>query len=119
MTTKDGFTSIPIMNDALLSSPDTRAVFAVRLHCALIDIGFIYLKYTPVADALLNEGIMYLPPSWSRRWKAWRGSARYRGAINGSLESRSICVFGVHLRCVCSPACLPRAREWRGKRVEN
>jgi len=43
MTTRDNFTSIPILDYALLSSPDTRAVFVRQLQHALIDVGFLYL----------------------------------------------------------------------------
>ncbi|SRR6266481_4801117 len=57
----DNFVSIPILNYALLSSPDTRADFIRQLQHALIDIGFFYLEHTPVPDALFDEVIAYLP----------------------------------------------------------
>jgi isopenicillin N synthase-like dioxygenase len=65
MTTRDNFTSIPILNYALLSSPDTRAVFVRQLQHALIDVGFLYLEHTPVANTLFDEVIAHLPRVFS------------------------------------------------------
>ena len=61
MTSANDFTSVPILNYALLSSPDTRAVFIKQLQHALIDVGFLYLEHPPVPDALIDEVIAYLP----------------------------------------------------------
>ncbi len=61
MTIVDNFTSIPILNHALLSSPDTRAAFIAQLQHALITVGFLYLEHPPVSDALIDEVIAYLP----------------------------------------------------------
>jgi hypothetical protein len=62
-TVTDDFTSVPILNYALLSSPDTRPVFIQHLQHALIDVGFLYLEntHTVVPDALFDEVIAYLP----------------------------------------------------------
>jgi isopenicillin N synthase-like dioxygenase len=65
MTTRDNFTSIPILNYALLSSADTRAVLVRQLQHALIDVGFLYLEHTPVASTLFDEVIAYLPRVFS------------------------------------------------------
>jgi isopenicillin N synthase-like dioxygenase len=62
--TDDDFTSIPILNYVLLSSPDTRPVFIRQLQNALINVGFLYLENaTPVSDRaqLFDEVIAYLP----------------------------------------------------------
>jgi isopenicillin N synthase-like dioxygenase len=61
MTVSDNFTSIPILNYALLSSPGTRATFIEQLRHALIDVGFLYLEHPPVSDALVDRVIAYLP----------------------------------------------------------
>ncbi len=61
VTDKSNFTSIPILNYALLSSPDTRAIFIQQLQHALFDVGFLYLEHTPVPDTLFDEVIAYLP----------------------------------------------------------
>jgi isopenicillin N synthase-like dioxygenase len=61
MTVLDNFTSIPIVNYALLSSPDTRTVFIKQLQNALINVGFLYLEHPPVADTLIDEVTAYLP----------------------------------------------------------
>ena len=61
MTIVDNFTSIPILNYALLSSPDARAAFIAQLQHALITVGFLYLEQPPVSDALIDEVIAYLP----------------------------------------------------------
>ena len=61
MTIVDNFTSIPILNYALLSSPDARAAFIAQLQHALITAGFLYLEHSPVSDALIDEVIAYLP----------------------------------------------------------
>ena len=67
-TVTDDFTSIPILNYALLSSPDTRPVFIRQLQNALINVGFLYLENTPVGvpdsdyhHALFDDVIAYLP----------------------------------------------------------
>jgi hypothetical protein len=62
-TVTDDFTSIPILNYALLSSPDARPVFIQQLQHALINVGFLYLENTDtvVPDALFDEVIAYLP----------------------------------------------------------
>ena len=61
MTVADNFTSIPILNYALLSSANTRATFIEQLRHALIDVGFLYLEHPPVSDALIDQVIAYLP----------------------------------------------------------
>ena len=61
MTSTDSFTSIPVLSYALLSSPDSRAVFIQQLQHALVDVGFLYLEHPPVPDALFDEVIAYLP----------------------------------------------------------
>ena len=62
-TVNDDFTSIPILNHALLSSPDSRPVFIQQLQHALINVGFLYLEntHTLVPDTLFDEVIAYLP----------------------------------------------------------
>jgi isopenicillin N synthase-like dioxygenase len=62
-TVTNDFTSIPILNYALLSSPDTRSVFIRQLQHTLINVGFLYLENnTPVVpDALFDKVIAYLP----------------------------------------------------------
>jgi len=60
----DDFTSIPILNYALLSSPDTRTFFIRQLQHALVDVGFLYLENTSpvvVPPGLFDEVIAYLP----------------------------------------------------------
>lgn len=75
--TDDDFTSIPILNYALvLSSPNTRSVFVRQLQNALINVGFLYLENTttpanpnpPIPEhdhddhaLLFDEVIAYLP----------------------------------------------------------
>lgn len=54
-TVTDDFTSIPILNYALLSSPDTRPDFIRQLQHALINVGFLYLENTPPAPAVVQE----------------------------------------------------------------
>ncbi|KAH9998110.1 Clavaminate synthase-like protein [Russula compacta] len=61
MTAVEDFTSIPILNYASISSPDTRAAFIQQLQHALIDVGFLYLEHPPVPDALFDQVIAYLP----------------------------------------------------------
>jgi len=61
MTVADNFTSIPILNYGLLSSPDTHPVFIKQLQHALINIGFLYLEHPPVSNALIDDVIAYLP----------------------------------------------------------
>lgn len=61
MTVLNNFTSIPILNYALLSSPDSRSAFIKQLQNALINVGFLYLEHPPVADALIDEVTAYLP----------------------------------------------------------
>jgi isopenicillin N synthase-like dioxygenase len=63
-TVTEDFTSIPILNYALLSSPGTRPVFIRQLQHALINVGFLYLENTAAAvvpNALFDEVTAYLP----------------------------------------------------------
>lgn len=61
--TEGDFTSIPILNYALLSSPGTRRLFIQQLQHALINVGFLYLENVAVVvpDVLFDEVIAYLP----------------------------------------------------------
>jgi isopenicillin N synthase-like dioxygenase len=61
MTSSDHFSSIPILDYAHLSSPETRAVFVQQLEHALVDVGFLYLEHPPVPDVLFDDVIAYLP----------------------------------------------------------
>jgi len=106
VTDKSNFTSIPILNYALLSSPDTRAIFIQQLQHALFDVGFLYLEHTPVPDALFDEVIAYLPRVFAlpqERKDALRMTytPHFLLRICGCRASRSIYVFGDRLRCVC------------------
>ena len=61
MAIVDNFTSIPILDYALLSSPDSRPAFIEQLRHALINVGFLYLEHAPVSDTLIDDVIAYLP----------------------------------------------------------
>ncbi|GBE80286.1 hypothetical protein SCP_0300010, partial [Sparassis crispa] len=55
------FSSIPILDYALLSSPDTRGTFVAQLRHALINVGFLYLSHAPVDPADVAAVAAYAP----------------------------------------------------------
>ncbi|OCH89069.1 Clavaminate synthase-like protein [Obba rivulosa] len=55
------FSSIPILDYALLSSPATRPAFIAQLRHALINVGFLYLAHAPVAPADVAAVAAYAP----------------------------------------------------------
>ncbi|KAI0273328.1 Clavaminate synthase-like protein [Gloeopeniophorella convolvens] len=55
------FTSIPILDYALLASPTTRPAFLTQLRSALITTGFLYLAHPPVPPALIDAIVAHLP----------------------------------------------------------
>jgi isopenicillin N synthase-like dioxygenase len=52
------FTSVPILDYSLLSSPSTKPQFISQLRSALINVGFLYLSHPPVDPSGL---ISYIP----------------------------------------------------------
>jgi len=55
------FTSLPILDYSLLSSPETRQEFILQLRDAVINVGFFYLSNPPIPPALLASLIDYIP----------------------------------------------------------
>jgi isopenicillin N synthase-like dioxygenase len=55
------FTSVPILDYTLLSSPSTRTEFINQLRHALIDVGFLYLQNPPVPPELVARIIELVP----------------------------------------------------------
>lgn len=57
----DAFTSIPILDYAQATSPDTRPAFLAALRDAIVRVGFFYLKNASipadVRDALVEQSI--------------------------------------------------------------
>ena len=49
------FSSIPILDLSLASSPDTKPAFLESLRHALLEVGFLYIKNTGVSDALAQD----------------------------------------------------------------
>lgn len=55
------FSSIPIVDYALLSSPSTRPIFISQLRHALVNVGFLYLCNHPIQSATVDTLISYFP----------------------------------------------------------
>lgn len=55
------FSSVPILDYTLLSSPTTRPEFIAQLRHAFINVGFLYLSNPPVAPADIAAVIDYAP----------------------------------------------------------
>lgn len=55
------FSSIPILDYSLVSSPSTRPAFVRQLQHALINVGFLYLSNSPVAQQDIDAVIKYCP----------------------------------------------------------
>ncbi|KAJ5626248.1 hypothetical protein N7510_002557 [Penicillium lagena] len=51
---KENFTSIPILDFAQVSSPSTKSVFLENLRDALVNVGFFYLRNTPISPDIQN-----------------------------------------------------------------
>ncbi|THH17296.1 hypothetical protein EW146_g3500 [Bondarzewia mesenterica] len=57
----DNFSSVPVLDYALLSSPATRPTFIAHLRNALINIGFLYLSHPPVTPGDIDTLVAYVP----------------------------------------------------------
>ena len=55
------FSSVPVLDYALLSSLDTRPTFIAQLQHALINVGFLYLAHPPVAPDEFDALVAYIP----------------------------------------------------------
>ncbi|TCD64835.1 hypothetical protein EIP91_003583 [Steccherinum ochraceum] len=55
------FSSIPVLDYSLLSSPETRSEFIRQLQHTLINVGFLYLSNPPVAREDIDAVINYCP----------------------------------------------------------
>ncbi len=51
------FTSIPILDLALASDPQTKAAFLADLRHALMEVGFLYLENVGIPDELFAQVI--------------------------------------------------------------
>ena len=60
-STAADFSSVPILDYSLLSSPSTRAQFISQLQHALINVGFLYLSNHPVPAPLVSSVVSYIP----------------------------------------------------------
>ncbi|EJD02689.1 iron/ascorbate oxidoreductase [Fomitiporia mediterranea MF3/22] len=58
---KHDFTSVPILDYTLLSTPEGRKSFIDQLRHALIFVGFFYLQHPPVPQTLVQSLIDYIP----------------------------------------------------------
>jgi isopenicillin N synthase-like dioxygenase len=61
MRTRANFSSVPILDYSLLSSPTTRPQFILQLRHALINVGFLYLSNHPVPHSLISSLTAYVP----------------------------------------------------------
>lgn len=55
------FSSIPVLDYSLLSSPGTRPQFIAQLRHALVNVGFLYLSNPPVSPDDIASVIDYIP----------------------------------------------------------
>jgi len=55
------FTAIPILDYSLLASPSTRSEFILQLRQALINVGFLYLRNSPVLPSEIDALVDYIP----------------------------------------------------------
>jgi isopenicillin N synthase-like dioxygenase len=55
------FSTVPILDWSLLSSPTTRPSFLAQLQHALINVGFLYLLNPPIEPTLVNRLTAYAP----------------------------------------------------------
>ena len=129
MTTVEDFTSVPALNYALISSPDTRAVFIRQLQHALIDVGFLYLEHPPVPDALFDQVIAYLPrvfglPQERKDALRMANSPHFLGysrlgveRTKGAADQREQFDFATPLECAWKPGEPEYRRLWGPSQV--
>ncbi|KAI0064576.1 Clavaminate synthase-like protein [Artomyces pyxidatus] len=55
------FTSVPILDYTLLSSPETRPTFIAQLRHALVNVGFLYLANPPIPADEIAAVVAFLP----------------------------------------------------------
>jgi isopenicillin N synthase-like dioxygenase len=48
------FTTVPILDMALASDPDTKPQFLAELRHALMEVGFLYLKNVGISDEIFD-----------------------------------------------------------------
>lgn len=60
-TPKADFSSVPVLDFALLSSPSTKPIFISQLRHALINVGFFYLSNHPVPSTTIDSLVSYIP----------------------------------------------------------
>jgi isopenicillin N synthase-like dioxygenase len=61
MESAHAFTSIPILDLSLATSPDTRPKLLRQLHHALVSVGFLYVTNHGVPENTINDLISILP----------------------------------------------------------
>src|ERR1700733_7103827 len=59
------FTSVPILNYSLVSSPLSRPQFISQLCHALINVGFLYLSHTPTSPTIISSLQSQIPDLFS------------------------------------------------------
>lgn len=60
-TNASNFSSVPVLNYALLANEADRVTFINQLRHALINVGFLYLKNHPVPQDIVEKLIDYIP----------------------------------------------------------
>jgi isopenicillin N synthase-like dioxygenase len=60
-TPEADFSSIPIIDFSLASSPSTKPIFISQLRHALINIGFLYLSNPPIDATIIEALRSYIP----------------------------------------------------------
>lgn len=55
------FSSVPVLDYALVSDPTRKPEFILQLRHALINVGFLYLSNPPVARTDVEDLIGYIP----------------------------------------------------------
>lgn len=55
------FSSVPVLDFALVSGDATRSDFIAQLRHALINVGFLYLKNHTVPQPIIDQLIDYIP----------------------------------------------------------
>lgn len=58
------FSSIPILDYNLLTSPKSRSIFVSELLNALINVGFFYLSNTPIASSPVADKVVEYAPQF-------------------------------------------------------
>ena len=123
------FSSIPILDWSLLSTPEGKSKFIGELQHALVNVGFLYLSNPPVAREVMDKLIEYTPrlfdlPQEEKESIRMTNSPHFFGytgvgaeITKGKTDQREQFDFGTPYECKWKPGDPDYIRLWGPSQV--